>query len=572
MVGERYFAARQRLAGLMGAIASLAERIGVPAAGTLPLDELATGLGPPFIFAVCGEVNAGKSAFFNGLIGRELCPMSKLPETTAVMWYRHGEVAAEATGESGLREIFRPLAVLRDFWLLDTPGLQSVPTAANRLAESLLGKADAVFVVLPLANPWGAPAWNLISRLPKATLDRVILIVQQADLAAPADVPVVLGHLRELAIKRVGHALPVFPVSAKLAFAARQSQPPDARQLAASGYPALENHLSTRVCGAPERNELLRTWARQAENTLQVLEQALDTRGDTMRHHSEFLASVEAQIVGLNARFIARLPSHLQGVADVFRREAEWVAGFLAKRLGVFRSFGRVFFGDRTSHQVETVFVERLQAAICAVAEQDGTEVEAACRSHRESLVREVRATMGVDLEADVSCGERLAAARSEFVSRVSDTAGARIGELKVRGKLTRDLLRRNRALKSFMFLALLLLIAAGTGGAFGYHLVAMILCGLAGGVLVGGGIVSFLTKKLMRADFQERLLTTCDGFAETLREDYENALRDVFRTYLETLGPIRAHLVATKASLEPSQRRAGELLRLLKEIEQGLD
>lgn len=572
MVGERYFAARQRLAGLMGAIMALADRVGVSVAEALPAQDPASGLGSPFVFAAFGEVNAGKSAFFNGLVGRGLCPMNKLPETTAVTWYRHGGQAAETTGESGLREVFRPLAVLRDFWLIDTPALHSVPSEAIRLAESLLDKVDAVFVVLPLANPWGAPAWNLISRLSKATMERVILIVQQADLAGAGDLPVVLGHVRELTIKRVGHALPVFPVSARLAFSARQSQPPDAGKLVASGYPALEQHLSARVCGAPERQQLLHSWARQAETALQLLERALDTRGDAMRSHGEFLARAEAQIIGLNGRFIARLPSHLHGMADVFRREAEWVAGFLAKRLGVARSFGRVFFGDHTSYLVENVFIERLQGAIRAVAEQDGTEVVAACRDHRDTLLRDARETMGVDLEGDGACGERLAAARTRFIDRVTAAAGARIGELKVRGKLTRDLVRRNQALKSFLFLALLLLIAAGTCGALGFHWIGLLLSSLAAAALLGGGIVSLLTKRLLRTDFQERLLTTCDGFAETLREDYENALRTAFQAYLETLGPIRAHLVEAKATLEPSQNRAGELLRLLKEIEQGLD
>ena len=104
MFGERYFATRERLADLMSGIAELAAETDTALDELLPLREIETGLGIPFLFVVCGEVNAGKSTLLNGLFGHDLCQVNVLPETDRVLWYRHGnpprdvEVAPAAGG------------------------------------------------------------------------------------------------------------------------------------------------------------------------------------------------------------------------------------------------------------------------------------------------------------------------------------------------------------------------------------------------------------------------------------------------------------------------------------------
>ncbi|MCF7674691.1 MAG: 50S ribosome-binding GTPase [Akkermansiaceae bacterium] len=571
MFGERYFATRQRLTRLMADIAALGRQCGVELSKQLPLTELATGLGPPFLLVACGEVNAGKSAFFNGLLGTHLCPMANLPETNQVVWYRHGDPPRDVEVLPQLREAYRPLPGLRDFNLIDTPGLKAFPTDSSQVTERFLSAAELVAIVLPVANPWGAPGWNMISRLAPDTLNRVILVVQQCDRADPADIGVIQGHLRDLAVKRIGRELPVFAVSAKLAFDARQGPTLDTKRLVASGYPALESFLSAMVCDTAERRAMLDTWRGQVATALRTLEDRLDQQNRSLRQQGGFLEDVENRILQLREEFIVRLPQHLKSVAEVFQLESVGVAMFLRRRLGVLRSLFRVFWGDQTSQTVDSVFIERLQAAVEAVAEQDGDKVVSVCREHRQELDQQVRELMGVDLGADTGCEERLALARTWFVQRVGHAAREGIGNLKVRNQLAKDLLRRNRALKSFLFVTLLLVTAAGLCGVMAIKWIPLGLLGVAALFLVAGFVVGWLAKRVVVADFQERLLDTCDGFARTLKSDYENALRNVFQEYLETLAPIRHHLVAAKSGLEPQQQRWTELFLTLKAIEQDL-
>ena len=61
MFGERYFATRERLGEVVNGILSIAKATGVDTAHRMSQDVLDQGLATPFLFVVCGEVNAGKS-------------------------------------------------------------------------------------------------------------------------------------------------------------------------------------------------------------------------------------------------------------------------------------------------------------------------------------------------------------------------------------------------------------------------------------------------------------------------------------------------------------------------------
>ena len=142
MFGERYFATRERLSDVMRGIAELAVETSTDLGDRLPLDEIKNGLGTPFLFVVCGEVNAGKSTLINGLFGRDLCRVNVLPETHRVYWYRFGESARDATVTPMLEERYRPVEFLRDFNLIDTPGTNSIEHGHQEITERFLPSAD----------------------------------------------------------------------------------------------------------------------------------------------------------------------------------------------------------------------------------------------------------------------------------------------------------------------------------------------------------------------------------------------------------------------------------------------
>jgi predicted GTPase len=569
--GERYFATRERLAVVMRGISALAVETETDLGDRLPVSEIERGLCAPFLFVISGEVNAGKSTLINGLFGRDLCRVNILPETDRVLWYQYGSPARDVEITPMLEERFRPIEFLRDFNLIDTPGTNSIVQNHQEITARFLPSADLILFVFPVTNPWGAATWNFISELSPETLSRVAFIIQQADQREAIDIKVILEHMADLSNKRIGHVPPIFAVSGKIAYEAKRAQPFASERLNASGYPELESFISKKVCESPERKNKLETWRSRASAALRTVEDRIEHQSQGLITQGRFLDTIEREIDDIRERFVVRLPRHLTGVAEVFETEAIWGSRLLKKRLALLPSFFRLFAGDRTGPQMESVFVERLQATVEAVAEEDGLEVVEFCRKHWSELGGRVKSTMDVDLGPAVEVDATLASAKKRFIQRLGRAARQGIGNLKVRNQLDKELRRRNLALKSFTFMTLLLTTAGATCGALGLPWLPAILCGLAALFLLGGIAVAMITRKTITDDFQKRLLDTCSAFATTLRSDYEDALRIVFQDYTSSLSAIRTHLAHEKLAIEPRLRRWHELFLTLKAIEQDL-
>ena len=160
MLGERYFASRERLAEVVKGIRTLALETGTDPG---PLEDEVSFLArlyQPVLFLVCGEVNAGKSTFINGLVGRPLCPAGVLPETKSVLRYQYGDRNRNLSRPDGRRFCLRNEPLLRDFNFVDTPGTNGAWEMHREEVEEVLEEADLVFFVFPVSNPWGSATWT----------------------------------------------------------------------------------------------------------------------------------------------------------------------------------------------------------------------------------------------------------------------------------------------------------------------------------------------------------------------------------------------------------------------------
>ena len=569
--GERYFATRERISQVVKGIKSLAEETHTELGDSLSTDAFDRDLGTPFLFIVCGEVNAGKSSLINGLFGRELCAVNILPETDRVIWYRFGTPPRDVTTTPSLEERYRPIEFLRDFNLVDTPGTNSVVKGHQEITERFLPVADLILFVFPVTNPWGAATWNLISRLPAECHSKVAFIVQQADQRGEEDLRIIVQHMADLSTKRIGVVPKIFPVSGKLAFEAKRAGSLGKNDYSKSGFPALEEFISSRVCDSADRRSALQTWRTHASTALCRIEDRIEDQTRILGDQHHFLESLEGEIDSMREGLVARLPSHLTGVAEVFETEAVWVSNSLRKSLGVLRSLFRVFVGDRTGSETETLFIDRLRTAVEDVAESDGRDVVTACRDHWKKLGVRVKESIGADIEDATQVEEKLEQARIRFVNRIGRAAHQGIGNLHVRKDLERETRRRNLALKSFTATTLLFLIFGATCGIFAFPWLPFIACGIALVFSAGGIFIAITTKWKITRQFKKSLLDTCGIFAETLRTDYEDALRIFFQDYTTCLNSIRKHLSREKLAIEPKLGRWHDLFLTLKSIEQDI-
>ena len=267
MFGERYFEARQRLSNVVDGIRVLGDDVGAELPELSGNSEVVQGLSNPFLFVTCGEVNAGKSTFINGLLGDEVCTANVLPETNQVQWYRYGEKEDDVLVTPTLQERYRPIEFLKDFNVVDTPGTNSVVKGHQSITERFVPVADLVLFVFPVSNPWGAATWDLLGRFPEELKGKVALVLSQKDLRDERDVETIVDHMSQLAVKRLGFAPPVFPVSAKHVMGAyKATKEVDEEIWADCGFKKLEEFISETVTESEARSQSLDD-VRAASNT-----------------------------------------------------------------------------------------------------------------------------------------------------------------------------------------------------------------------------------------------------------------------------------------------------------------
>jgi hypothetical protein len=198
------------------------------------------GLDEPLLVAVLGEFNAGKSTLVNAIVGAPIAPTGVLPTTATLNVLRHGPVervrvvtrdgtaheggvdalgallaAAERRGgaESVDRvEIAVPSPALARVWLLDTPGVNALDPAHERLARRAAARADVVLWVFSAAQAGKASeaAWLrplLVEGRP------LVAVVNKADRLTAAERDAVRGALAQ-ALPGLGAAAGSSPLGA----------------------------------------------------------------------------------------------------------------------------------------------------------------------------------------------------------------------------------------------------------------------------------------------------------------------------------------------------------------------
>lgn len=179
------------------------------------LNKLSERLKSPFLIAVFGEVNAGKSSFLNALLGiPDLCRTDVDICTDRITVVKYCENPQRKEIDSLTEEVCIDNPLLKGFTVVDTPGINSVIEHHTYITEQFLPKSDVILVVLPAHNPHTKPVWDWISKIAKDFGKKVVFILQQKDLIPEKDVPRIVNKVKTYAQERGIEDPKVFAVSA----------------------------------------------------------------------------------------------------------------------------------------------------------------------------------------------------------------------------------------------------------------------------------------------------------------------------------------------------------------------
>jgi GTP-binding protein EngB required for normal cell division len=198
-----------------------------------------------FNLVVVGEFKRGKSSVLNALIGADILPVGAVPLTAIATILEYGElpaVRAEFQDDS-VRQV--PLEALWNYvtekgnpanakgvrevriawpspWLksgvrlIDTPGIGSVYRHNTDVTYRFLPKADAVLFLLSVDQPVGQAEYDFLKEV-REYAGRIFFLLNKTDLFSDADVAESSAFVSRVLEEAMGGAVPVFPVSAKLA-------------------------------------------------------------------------------------------------------------------------------------------------------------------------------------------------------------------------------------------------------------------------------------------------------------------------------------------------------------------
>ena len=571
MFGKRYFKIRERLAEVVLEVGQLARECGGEILDPVTDGSFVKDLRKPFLFVVCGEVNAGKSALINALFATEICEVDALPKTKQLHWYRYGEKVGSVEKRSMLVQDLRPFEFLRDFEVVDTPGSNASIEGNLEEIERFLPVADLLLFVFPVGNPWCADTWQLVARLPEEQLDKVAFVLQQSELRNEEDLKVILGHMKTLGEQKTGKIPEIFPVSAKLAMVAKKNDPPISHMLRKSGLTTLNEFISTKVSLDPGRREILKKVSNSAQGILKKIEARIEERSDTLDSDQRFLAELEDEVNLRREGQAILLLERLSGMGDVFFRQGQIATRDLGRRMSITRSLISLFQQEKLPSKIEGDLITAVKEAVEKQAETDGVELVKNCRNHWKTVEPRIREHLGIsppDFEQET---ESLAGTRKRFMRRLGRSAKQAVAQLKIRGAIDLKIDTRRMVLRRYTTLFLILYTIGGIFGGFGVATWPWVFVITATGTLGVAAIYSKLSRKALCRDFMEDFKDLRHTFADSLESDYKDGVREFYLEYGELFEIVRRRIADQKLLLEPRKERWNDLFLELKAVDQEL-
>lgn len=255
--------------------------------------SLRRNINEPFLFVVVGEVKAGKSSFVNALLEAEVCATDIEPCTDSIQQIVYAKEEFVDQVEPNLRKIGRPIPILQDISIVDTPGTNTVVEEHQIITERYIPNSDLTFFVLFAKNPYQKSAWDFLDFVSAEWRKKVVFILQQADLLRPADLQTNLDRVREYAYQKQIKAPIIFATSATL------EQENDTE---GSGFEPVRDYIRAMVSSGESYKIKLRSVSQTTQQIIDLLQGDVEALTQQLTTDRATVESIRAKIDAGRAR------------------------------------------------------------------------------------------------------------------------------------------------------------------------------------------------------------------------------------------------------------------------------
>ena len=568
MIGDDYFELRSRIGTDLLALAAALRETGGDADSATILDNLIASLKEPFVFVVVGEVNVGKSTFLNALFGQDFSSTGVVPTTGKILFFRHGDEHSVVPITPTLDEVYAPVDFLRDFHIVDTPGTNSVENEHQMITERFVPIADLVIFVFSAMNPWGASAWQFLEKVHREWMRHVVFVLQQSDLRSPEEIQVITDYMGQLTRQRFGRDFPLFAVSAKKAFLARNAGIERERLLQDSGFHALEAHISSIVRHNTARLNKLASTMRLARQILDSMRERFLLGMHQAKRKTGVLQELQTERELQVDRTLKKILPALDATERDYHESVMRVAGLASDALTTRKAFQRKAAqeeeaenGARPQSLDHRLFQELQHRTgdrwrqVSLVLEEDVHQFERFLYAQGRGILFPLDATMPAH-----DYGEEESELRRRFGTHVDSSLRRFVIGLKLDEDIEPGLESSRVTARWLPRLILPVVIATGLCAWFDGSVSALIALG-AGLLLMA---VVYLLTQVRLSSVRNAILDKLEDSSATLREMlHKQVTEDVthsFTRFLDTLNPAQANAAHTEREQATQVERLRQL------------
>ncbi|XP_038887624.1 probable transmembrane GTPase FZO-like, chloroplastic [Benincasa hispida] len=187
------------------------------------LNDSISQIDEPFMLAIVGEFNSGKSTVINALLGRRYLKDGVVPTTNEITFLRFSELNSNEQQRcerhpDGQYICYLPAPILNEMNIVDTPGTNVILERQQRLTEEFVPRADLLLFVISADRPLTESEVNFL-RYTQQWKKKVVFVLNKSDLYQNShELEEALSFVKENAAKLLNteHVF-VFPVSARSA-------------------------------------------------------------------------------------------------------------------------------------------------------------------------------------------------------------------------------------------------------------------------------------------------------------------------------------------------------------------
>ncbi|MEM7065014.1 MAG: dynamin family protein [Cyanobacteria bacterium P01_B01_bin.77] len=359
---------RTALAQLLQRMQDLAKDINNPDLAETT-DSLRRSIDEPFLFVVVGEVKAGKSSFVNALLDAEVCATDIAPCTDSIQQIVYAEQETVQQIEPHLRKIGRPIDILQNISIVDTPGTNSLVAGHQVITERYIPNSDLTFFVLFAKNPYQKSAWDFLDYVSVNWRKKVVFILQQADLLRSENLATNIQQVRDYAAQKQISSPRVFATSAELEFEGDHEN---------SGFAPVRQYIRDMVSTGESYKVKLRSVSSTTQRLIEALTEDIQTLQKQLHEDRATADRIRQQIEGGRVRSQAEIDTLVSRLSDRYETISSRIKLEFRDSLSVMtvmrRSFVGIFNKEASLQTWINSFKERCQTELKTSLEELSNE------------------------------------------------------------------------------------------------------------------------------------------------------------------------------------------------------